>query len=135
MGSPLGPTLANAFLCFYEKKWLEKCPPEFKPVFYRRYVDDIFVLFKSTDHLEKFRNYFNICRPNTSFSFEEERNGKMSFSDVEISRENDKFVTTVYRKPTFSGVYCCILTPLLRYSTPSTNQTAHSTRIIKFPRS
>ena len=40
-----------------------------------------------------------------SFSFEEEKNGKMSFLDVEISRENGKFVTTVYRKPTFSGVY------------------------------
>ena len=73
MGSPLGPTLANVFLCFYEKKWPEKCPPEFKPVFYRRYVDDIFVLFKSTDHLEKFRNYFNTCHPNMSFSFEEEQ--------------------------------------------------------------
>ena len=33
MGFPLGPTLANAFLCFYEKNRLEKCPPEFKPVF------------------------------------------------------------------------------------------------------
>ena len=40
-----------------------------------------------------------------SFSFEEEKNGKISFLDVEISRENGKFVTTVYRKPTFSGVY------------------------------
>ena len=29
----------------------------------------------------------------------------MSFLDVDISRENCKFVTTVYRKPTFSGVY------------------------------
>ena len=27
-----------------------------------------------------------------SFSFEEEKNGKMSFIDVEISRENGKFV-------------------------------------------
>ena len=26
VGSPLGPTLANAFLCFYETKWPEKCP-------------------------------------------------------------------------------------------------------------
>ena len=67
MGSSLGPTLANAFLCFYEKKWLEKCPPEFEPVFYRRYVDDIFVLLKSTDHLVKFRNYFHTCYPNISF--------------------------------------------------------------------
>ena len=70
MGSPLGPTLANAFLCFYERKWLEECPSKFKPVFYRRYVDNIFLLFKSTDHLKKNCNYFNTCDPNMSFSFE-----------------------------------------------------------------
>jgi len=35
MGSPLGPTLANAFLCHYEKLWLDKCPLEFKPIVYR----------------------------------------------------------------------------------------------------
>ena len=40
-----------------------------------------------------------------SFSFEEEKNGKMSLLDAEISQENGKFVTTVYRKSTFSGVY------------------------------
>ena len=105
MGSPLGPTLANAFLRFYEKKWLEKCPPEFKPVFYRRCVDYIFVLFKSTDHLVKYRNYFHTCHPNMSFSFAEEKNGKMPFLDVQISRGNGKIVTTVYHKPTFSGIY------------------------------
>ena len=104
MGSSQCPTLANVFLCFNEKKWPEKCPPEFKPVFYKRYVDDIFVLFKSTDHLIKFRNYFNTCHPNMSFSFEEQKNGKMSF-DVQISRENGKFLTKVYHKPTFSGFY------------------------------
>ena len=41
MGSPLGPTMANVFLSFYEMKWLEQCPNEFKPNFYKRYVDDI----------------------------------------------------------------------------------------------
>ena len=46
----LQPSLANAFLCHYEKLWLDSCPLEFKPVVYRRYVDDIFVLFKSKDH-------------------------------------------------------------------------------------
>ena len=30
MGSPLGPTLANAFLCHYEKEWLDNCPIHFK---------------------------------------------------------------------------------------------------------
>ena len=84
MGSPQGPTLANAFLCFYERKWLKKCPLEFKPVSYRRYVD-IFVLLKPADYLKKSRNYFNTCHPNISFSFEKEKNGKMSFLNVEIS--------------------------------------------------
>ena len=28
MGSPLGPTLANAFLCFHEQIWLNECPDE-----------------------------------------------------------------------------------------------------------
>ena len=40
-----------------------------------------------------------------SFSFEEEKNGKTSFLDVEISWESSKFVTTIYQKPTFIGVY------------------------------
>ena len=39
------------------------------------------------------------------FSFEEEKNGKLSFLDVEVSREGNKFATIVYRKPTFNGVY------------------------------
>ena len=30
-----------------------------KPVYYRRYVDDIFAPFRSHDHLEKFTNYLN----------------------------------------------------------------------------
>ena len=54
MGSPLGPTLANVFLCHYEKIWLNECPSQFKPVVYKRYVDDIFVLFKSKEHLKTF---------------------------------------------------------------------------------
>ena len=39
------------------------------------------------------------------FPFEEEINGKLPFLDVEVSREGNKFVTTVYHKPTLSGVY------------------------------
>ena len=70
MGSPLGPTMANVFLPFYEMKWLGQCPNEFKPVFYRRYVDDIFVLLESAEHLSKFHACLDKCHPNMSFSFE-----------------------------------------------------------------
>ena len=66
---PLGPTLANAFLCHHERNWLDNCPIELKPVLYRRYVDDIFLLFKSPENLPLFRNYMNSCHPNMSFTY------------------------------------------------------------------
>ena len=38
------------------------------------------------------------------FSFEVEKNGNWSFIDAEVSQEGNKLGTTVYCKPTFSGV-------------------------------
>ena len=40
-----------------------------------------------------------------SFSMETEKEDKLSFLDVEVIHEKAKFTTTIYRKPTFSGVY------------------------------
>ena len=68
-------------------------------------MDDLLVLFKSAEHFSKFCDYFNTCHQNMSFSFEQEKDGKLSFLDVEVSRQEGHFVTSVYRKPTFSGVY------------------------------
>ena len=54
MGSPLGPTLANAFICHYEKEWLDNCLIRFKPMIYKRHVDDNFVPFY---HLKNTYNF------------------------------------------------------------------------------
>ena len=105
MGSPLVPSLANAFLSYHEKNWLYNCPQGFKPVFYGRYVDVIFILFKSNDHLKYFQDFLNFCHINVSFSMKTEKENKLYFLDVEVIREEGKFKTTIYRKPTFSGVY------------------------------
>jgi hypothetical protein len=51
MGSPLGPLFANIFLSFHEADWLNNCPTAFKPLLYRRYVDDCFLLFHSADQV------------------------------------------------------------------------------------
>ena len=59
IGSSLGPTFANIFLIYHEQIWLKNCPCEFEPVIYKRYVDDSFLLFRSKDHIEKFRCYLN----------------------------------------------------------------------------
>ena len=43
--------------------------------------------------------------PNINFSLEKENEDRLSFLDVNVFREKGKFVTNVYRKKTFSGVY------------------------------
>ena len=52
-----------------------------------------------------FHAYLNTSHPNMSFSFKQAINGKLSFLDVEVSRQQGNFVTTVYGRSTFSGVY------------------------------
>ena len=105
MGSPLDRSLTNAFLAHYEEIWLNDCLDEFKPVYYNRYVEDIFVLFCSPHHLEKFNEYLNTKHANIKFTNENEVNGSLPFLDVLISQNNKGFTTMVYHKLTFSGVY------------------------------
>ena len=118
MGSPLGPTLANSFLCFHEQIWLDKCRCELKPVYYKRCVDDIFILFRSPDHHEKFKPvYYKRCVDDIFILFRSpdhhekfktldspvrKNNNSMSFSDVLITRTSNDFTTSVCHKPTFS---------------------------------
>ena len=103
MGSPLGPTLANAFLVHFEKNWLQNCPSDFKPHYCWGYVN-IFVLFTSPKHLEAFRNFLNGRHANMSFTIEREKQNRMSFLDIAIICEDKTFNTSVYCKPTFIGV-------------------------------
>ena len=105
MGSPLGPILANLFLVYYEHIWSEKCPLQFRPKYYRRYVDDILLMFESRDHVKKFLRYMNSRRPNIQFTCEEESNNKIFFLDISVTRINNKLTTSLYHKETFSGVY------------------------------
>ena len=40
-----------------------------------------------------------------SFTIEREKQNRISFLDIAIIHEDKTFTTSVYRKPTFSGVY------------------------------
>ena len=68
MGLPLAPTLTNIFMSYHEQKWLQQCPELFKPVFYRRYVDDTFVLFSDKSQAALFLQYLNNQHNNINFT-------------------------------------------------------------------
>ena len=104
MGNPLGPTLANVFLCHHETNWLENCPIEFKPVLYRRYIDDTFLLFRHSSHAAKFLNYLNSQHSSIQFTCDTEKHNKINFLDVLIENNGSNFETEVYRKETFTGL-------------------------------
>ena len=38
----------------HENNWFEHCPVEYRPLYYHRYIDDIFVLVNSAEHLKTF---------------------------------------------------------------------------------
>ena len=132
MGSHLGPTLANAFQVHFEKKWLQNCPSDFKPHYYWRYVDDIFVLFASPKHLEVFQNFLNDRHANMSFTFDSQNQNRMSLLDIQIIREDEAFTTSVYHKPTFSVEFIHILTPFYHLLIPFVLPTKSLTNSFEF---
>ena len=84
MGSPLNPALANIFRCSFESRWLRDSPNDLKPVFYRRYADDIFAVVSSPDHADKFKDYLSSKHCNIIFYIEKQKDGVFTFLDVMI---------------------------------------------------
>ena len=89
----------------YEKDWLDNCPLSYAPIFYARYVDDIFVLLRSREHIEQLATYFSSQHPNINFTYEVEVDNCLPFLDVSVYRQASKFSSSVHRKDTFSGVF------------------------------
>ena len=78
---------ACAFLCHHESKWLEACPLEYKPIIY------MWMLFACLPDLLKLMNRYHINSSST---------GEV---DIMTSRKGSTLETSLYRKPTFSGVF------------------------------
>ena len=69
MGSPLGPALAKLFMGYHENKWLNS-EESSTVLFHKRYVYDIFSLFKRETDAERFSTLLNGQHPNIKFTIE-----------------------------------------------------------------
>ena len=105
MGSPLGSSLANLFLVNYESKWLKDCLVQFAPKYYQRYIDDIFLLFKAKDHVQKSFRYMNSRHPKIKFACKGENDNRISFLDISVTRTESKFTTSIFLKKTFRKLF------------------------------
>ena len=107
MGSPLGPIFANIFLSYHETSWLRSCPVT--PFLYKRYVDDTLWLLPADSSIDTLMTYMNSRHPNMKFTYETETNNCIPFIGLTISHSDNNnshsYSTTVYRKPTFTGLF------------------------------
>ena len=102
IGSPVEPALANIFVGSYESKLFQTTS---KPEMYYRYMDDTFIVFSNEDECDLFLDSFNSLHPSLRYTFEKESNLAVPFLDVLVEKSPSKFITSIYRKPTFTGQY------------------------------
>ena len=67
---------------------MSNCPIDNKPISYRRYFDDIFLLFVSELHVTEFSNYVNSKHQNIKFTVKREENNSLSFLDIKIFHDS-----------------------------------------------
>ena len=100
MGSPLGPLFANFYMAKVEHATLND--PDLRPSTYCRYVDDIFVEVRDSDHLSAI---IQGLEKNSVLTFTSERqhHNCLTFLDVTVESTPDRYITSVYVKPTNNG--------------------------------
>ena len=82
IGSPLGPALANLFMGYYENEWLNS-EESSAVLFYKRYVDDIFCLFKCETDAERFLTFLNWQHSNIKLTIGKEKNNQLPFLELQ----------------------------------------------------
>ena len=102
MGSPLGVTFANFYMCSIENRIMSN--PQLKPAVYARYVDDCFILCNSASEIQPLIQKFEEL---SVLTFTHEiGNKQLNFLDVDIKiNNNGSFDTKTFRKPTDPGIY------------------------------
>ena len=101
MGSPLGPLMANAFMCNIEEKLRNQNK---MPAFYKRYVDVTLSKMPDVSSTSEFLLTLNEIHPSLSFTMELEDNGKLPFLGMMIIRNGPRLDTKVYVKLTDTGL-------------------------------
>jgi hypothetical protein len=97
MGSPLGPTFANYYMCHLENGAFRTL--QTKPVTYCRYVDDCFLVINNFSELQSLKSYFE-ANSVLTFTYEIETCKTLHFLDVNLSRTGTFLDLGVYTKPT-----------------------------------
>ena len=81
MGSCLGPTFADFYMCNLENNTFSDCP-ELKPKLYARYIDDIFLVVNNLEELNQIKAKFQ-SDSILNFTHEVEKDNQLSLLSYE----------------------------------------------------
>lgn len=96
MGNSLSPFISEIFMANLESELISK---GLMPKFWKRYVDDVFAIIRKED-LESTLNTLNGLHRNIKFTCEVEKDGKLPFLDLLITRTRGSLQLEIYKKPT-----------------------------------
>ena len=102
MGTKMAPNFANIFMANFEEKHILQRPD--KPYFYRRYLDDIFIIWTdTTSKLQQLVTDINNCHPTIKLTSETSTES-INYLDLTITINSKQLTTSTYFKPanTFS---------------------------------
>lgn len=103
MGSPLSSTIANLVMEYVKTEVLTTL--DFKPYFFKRFVDDCLLCIPE-NKIQYTLNKFNTFHQKLKFTQETEINKSINFLDLNICYNNEGNIKTKwYTKPTWSGRY------------------------------
>ena len=99
MGSPVSVVVSEIVMQNIEESALSTCRQTIP--LWLRYVDDTFIAVRH-DEIDAFHHHLNEQNTDIQFTGEVEENGKLTFLDCLVSRDDNSLRTTVYRKPTYT---------------------------------
>ena len=102
MSNPVGPFFSNIFIVPFAKNIMPQLT-ELGLKCWLRYVDDTFVILENKNNKKSIIDLLNAQQLNIRFTSEEEPNSLLL--DVKVVKVNGRQPTTIYRKPTFTGLY------------------------------
>lgn len=100
MGTRMAPSYANLFMGSFESKFITSNNPYVQNIIiYKRFIDDLFILWKGTEYEAKqFVTLLNSNPWGIKFTLNFGEN-EIEFLDLVVSHDKDKFITSTYFKP------------------------------------
>lgn len=105
MGTPMAPSVACLFMGWLEQQLLSNSPVPILTELWKRFIDDIFMLWTGTEEeLLQFFEFINGYHTTIKFTMNHSTDS-VSFLDVLISLKNGYLQTDLFSKPTDTHAY------------------------------